>query len=266
MLKECFVAQCFDNGVYDRRYKETFAPAIQDAGATPVRADEKLGTVPIIETIEISLRRSAVAFAEVSEDNSNVFLELGYALALGIPTVIVCDRAKRTSLPFDIRHRPVVFYSAEAQSDFDKLKKDITNNIAAALSEAAERFRPSSLMSTSGEDASVDAVKRLCLLELLDQDLRSPDGSTLWQLQKGAVNSEVSERMVALAIMGLIAEGYVQKRTCTDQDGDSYSAISLSDQGRKLVMREYAALMKEEKDRLREKNPFHMALGDEVPF
>ena len=266
MLKECFVAQCFDNGVYDRRYRETFAPAIQDAGATPVRADDKLGTIPIIESIETSLRRSAVAFAEVSEDNPNVFLELGYALSLGIPTVIVCDRAKRNKLPFDIQHRPIVFYSAEAQSDFDKLKTDITNNIAAALSEAAERFRPSSLMSSFSDETSVDAVKRLCLLELLDQDLRSPDGSSLWQLQKGTVNSEVSERMVALAITGLIAEGYVEKRTCTDQDGDSYSAISLSDQGRKLVMREYAALMKEEKDRLTQRSHFRMDLGEEVPF
>lgn len=266
MLKECFVAQCFDNGVYDRRYRETFAPAIQDAGATPVRADEKLGTIPIIETIEKSLRRSAVAFAEVSENNPNVFLELGYALALGVPTVIACDRAKRSKLPFDIQHRPIIFYSAEAQSDFDKLRIDVTNNITAALSEAAEKLRPSSLMSNSADEDSVDTVKRLCLLELLDQDLRSPDGSSLWQLQKGTVNSEVSERMVALAITGLIAEGYVEKRICTDQDGDNYSAISLSDQGRKLVMREYAALMKEEKERLKQQNPFHVGMGDEVPF
>lgn len=102
MPHESFVVQCFDGGVYDRRYRETFAPAIKDGGATPVRADETLGTKPVIEKIEAALRRTTIAFGEISDDNPNVFFELGYALALNIPTVIVCERSKRDKLP--IRH------------------------------------------------------------------------------------------------------------------------------------------------------------------
>jgi hypothetical protein len=35
-LKTCFVMQRFDGAVYDRRYRETFAPAIETAGAKPL--------------------------------------------------------------------------------------------------------------------------------------------------------------------------------------------------------------------------------------
>ena len=87
MLKTCFVIQRFDGGIYDRRYQETFAPAIELAGAKPLRADEVLGTTPVIEKIESGLRAATVAFADVSEDNANVFLELGYALSLNCYTV-----------------------------------------------------------------------------------------------------------------------------------------------------------------------------------
>ena len=61
-----------------------------------MRADEVLGTRPVVEKIEQGLHAADVVFAEVSEDNPNVFVELGYALALNVPTVIVCDRAKRS--------------------------------------------------------------------------------------------------------------------------------------------------------------------------
>jgi len=67
LLKTCFVIQCFDNSIYDKRYKETFAPAIERGGAKPIRADEVLGTRPIVEKIEEGLHSADVAFAEVSE-------------------------------------------------------------------------------------------------------------------------------------------------------------------------------------------------------
>lgn len=267
MLNECFVAQCFDNGVYDRRYRETFAPAIQEAGATPVRADEVVGTTPIIEKIEAGLKRSAIAFAEISEDNPNVFLELGFALALEIPTVIVCDRAKRTKLPFDIQHRPVVFYSAEAQSDFDKLRDDITKNIRAALSEANELTARINITSDENSKHDMDAVKRLCLLEILDQDLRAPEGATLWQIQKGVVGAEISERMVTLAVTSLMTDGFIDQKINENHNYEEYRSLTLSDYGRKSVMRQYSSLMKEERDRLQASRMLSAtAFDDEVPF
>lgn len=77
-MATCFVMQVFDGGAYDRRYEESFAPAIKEGGAVAVRSDKLLGTKPVIEKIEGSLRSATIAFAEISEDNPNVFVELGY--------------------------------------------------------------------------------------------------------------------------------------------------------------------------------------------
>ncbi|WP_017978531.1 hypothetical protein [Sphingomonas melonis] len=125
--------QVFDGAEYDTRFEETFAPAIRAAGAVPIRADKILGTKPIIDKIEGALREATVAFADISENNPNVFIELGYALNQGIPLVMVCDQSKRPSLPFDIQHRPVIFYKTLSQGDFTKLSNEIEAAINAAL-------------------------------------------------------------------------------------------------------------------------------------
>jgi len=129
-ISTCFVIQEFDDGgMFDRRYKDVIAPAIQSANARPLRADEILGLNPIIEKIEKAIRESDICVAEVSTDNPNVWMELGYALALRKPSIIICDKGKRSKLPFDVQHRPVIFYSSESSSDFDDLKQKLKTNI-----------------------------------------------------------------------------------------------------------------------------------------
>lgn len=267
-MKTCFVIQRFDGGTYDKRYRETFAPAIERAGAKPIRADEVLGTRPVVEKIEEGLRAADVAFAEISEDNPNVFLELGISLALGIPTVIVCDKAKRERLPFDIAHRPVAFYATDAQSDYEKIAREVEASIAAALLER----RSSSVPAPATSDGlDLDDVKSTCLVALLDQSLRVPTGSSLWEIQKEVSSAGISERMVALGILGLVADKLVDKIQLTDNDGDEYNKYALSEAGTKYLLRSYSALMQQERDRLRPPRPssrpaFDADLDDDIPF
>jgi len=94
-----FVIQAFDNAKFDRRYQETIRPGIVKGGAEPQRADEILGLQPIIQKIEQAIKAADICIAEVSLDNPNVWLELGYALALDRPTIILCDRSHRDRLP-----------------------------------------------------------------------------------------------------------------------------------------------------------------------
>jgi len=121
----CFVIQSFDGGTYDRRYRETIYPALIKAEVDPQRADEILGLNPVIDKIETAIESAAICIAEVSEDNPNVWLELGYALALDRPTVILCDKSKRKKLPFDIQHRPIIFYRTDSRSGYDELETNI---------------------------------------------------------------------------------------------------------------------------------------------
>jgi len=123
----CFVIQQFDDGgTYDRRYRETIEPALREAGVRAQRADEILGLQPVIDKIESAIRDASICVAEVSTDNPNVWLEVGIALAMNRPTVILCDRAVRSKLPFDIQHRPVILYRADSRSGFDHLASEIT--------------------------------------------------------------------------------------------------------------------------------------------
>ena len=266
-MKTCFVIQRFDNAIYDKRYRETFAPAIERGGAKPIRADEILGTRPIVEKIEEAIRSSDIAFAEVSEDNSNVFLELGIALALAVPTVIVCDKARRQRLPFDIAHRPVAFYATEAQSDYEKIAADLEAAVAAALLETSSTLPGAAKVSAS--DTDIDDVKGACLIALLDQGLRTPIGSTLWEVQKEVASAGISSRMVALALTSLIHESSVVQLQQEDQNGDPYNTYVLSESGSKYLLRSYSTLMQQE--RLRVSNrpsraTFPDDLDDDVPF
>lgn len=132
-LSRVFVIQKFDNGgLYDKRYEELFKPALEAARTEPVRADSILGLQPIIEKIEGAIREADICFADVSTDNPNVWLEVGYALALNKPLVMVCD-TQRQKLPFDVSHRPVIFFKADVPSDFENLKirvgEEIRNEI-----------------------------------------------------------------------------------------------------------------------------------------
>lgn len=274
-MKTCFVIQRFDGGTYDRRYKETFAPAIEKGGAEPVRADEVLGTRPIVTKIEQGLRAADVAFAEVSEDNPNVFLELGYALALGVPTVIACDRSKRDKLPFDIAHRPVNFYGSDSQSDWEKIGDQITKEISAALLEKRvdESF---AVQSTDSRNTNVDEVRGACLIELLEQTMRSPEGATLWELQKELSPRSISSRMVALALTSLLHDELIARHEVTGSNYDEYVSYTLSDKGQKHILRDYAALMQQEQATAELQQSFGWSksktpsgyddLDDDIPF
>ena len=49
-MKRCFVIQPFDRGVFEKRYREVFAPAIKDTGLEPYRVDrDPSAGIPINE-------------------------------------------------------------------------------------------------------------------------------------------------------------------------------------------------------------------------
>jgi hypothetical protein len=102
-MATCFVIQPFDGGKFDGRYKDTFKPAIIDAGFEAYRVDEDPSVSIPIEHIEKGIREAAVCFAEITIDKPNVWFELGYAIACRKPIVMVCERNARSKFPFDVQ-------------------------------------------------------------------------------------------------------------------------------------------------------------------
>ena len=119
-MPKCFVIQPFDGERYDKRYRDVFAPAIENAGLEPYRVDRDPSVDVPIEDIERGIEGSGVCLAEISTDNPNVWYELGYAIAMKRAVVLVCSDERTTKYPFDVHHRKVIQYSTQSLSDFEE--------------------------------------------------------------------------------------------------------------------------------------------------
>lgn len=82
-MKSCFVIQPFDKDKFDKRFIDVYKPAIEAAGLVAYRVDNDLGARVPIEQIENNIRDSVLCFAEITNDNPNVWYELGFAFASG---------------------------------------------------------------------------------------------------------------------------------------------------------------------------------------
>jgi hypothetical protein len=222
----CFVIQSFDGGKYDRRYKETIYPALLRAEVLPQRADEILGLTPVIEKIEAAIEAASICIAEVSEDNPNVWLELGYALALGRPTVILCERSVRPKLPFDVQHRPIILYRTDSRSGYDELEANIVKWVTHEL--RTERRIASAPTLRPGSEGSAD-------LEPYDVAILST-AFAFWPTLVGSISHrELESKLkrdqytdvgIALGIANLLERSFLLERVLSEESsfGEVYDA------------------------------------------
>lgn len=132
-MKICFVIQEF-NEDNDKRYQSVIKPAIEAAGFQPYRVDEDKDVLIPIASIEQKIKESAACFADISDNNANVWYEVGYAAALEKPLILICaERKKAASYPFDIKHRHVFSYTANTAAGHKELKKEITERLKAIV-------------------------------------------------------------------------------------------------------------------------------------
>jgi hypothetical protein len=213
----CFVIQAFDGSTFDRRYRETILPALKAAGVTPIRADEILGLQPIVTKIESAIRDASICLAEVSTDNPNVWLELGYALALDRPCVILCDKALREKLPFDISHRPVVFYRSDSASGFAELGRQIDINVRHEV-DTATRIARTPAVHQNTESPSGLSDYEIEILATLLAVWPTTDGSLPeHELQKKLKASGYQPVALGLGLTRLVAQGLVLDTTRTER-------------------------------------------------
>jgi hypothetical protein len=94
---------------YDTFYRQVIQSQAEAAGYEVVRIDEKAGPGVIFQDIQREIEQAEIVIAEITPANPNVFYELGYAHALGKPTILLAQRGAQ--LPFDIQSFRVVFYN-----------------------------------------------------------------------------------------------------------------------------------------------------------
>ncbi len=228
----CFVIQEFDDdGMFDKRYKETIKPALIASEVEPKRADTILGLQPVIAKIEAAIRQASICVAEVSTNNPNVWLELGYALALNRPVVILCDKQVRSKLPFDIQHRPVIFYRTDSKSGYEELEQSIIKNIKNELERDQTIASAPLLKSGRHELEDLKDYEVAILTTLLALWPTSSSGARHWELGNKLKSIGYADVALGLGISKLLDKELVQQNSAVDLNDEEYFLFRISPKG-----------------------------------
>ena len=227
-MPTCFVIQPFDSGKFDKRFKETFAPAIVAAGFEPYRVDEDPHADVLITSIEDGIRSAAVCLADITMDNPNVWFELGFAFAANRPVVMVCSNERTGKYPFDIQHRAIIPYKTEAQSDFQTLSDAILERLKAA----GERGQTLQQIAEAEPIAPVSGLSQieLSVLAVAAGAALPRTGFSLWGLQNDAEKIGLSKIGISLALRRLMQKQFLEDAMVEDQNGE-YKGAAISSKG-----------------------------------
>jgi hypothetical protein len=240
-MSTCFVIQPFDSGPFDKRYEDTIAPAISAADLEPYRVDRDPHVTIPIDQIEEGIRASQACVADITTDNPNVWFELGYAIALGKPVVLVALNDHTRRFPFDIQHRHVIRYRTDSASDFARLQDEITTRLRAILQkeERLERVvQPTSIAEIEGLSQH-ELVALVSIAENLDTPASSVPAHTIRNDMQRAGFTRVA---VTLSLGQLARKGFVTYQEERDWN-ESYSAYSLTEEGIKWLYQHQGLLV-----------------------
>ncbi len=97
---------------YNSLWEEVIKPVADKVGLEAYRADDVFRPGIVLQDIVRGISTSQVIIAEVTPKNPNVYYELGYAHAVGVPTILLAEQPGESSppLPFDISGFRCIFY------------------------------------------------------------------------------------------------------------------------------------------------------------
>ncbi|RAS19608.1 hypothetical protein BX591_13948 [Paraburkholderia bryophila] len=231
-MPTCFVIQPF-NDTYNKRFDSLYKPAIKAAGMTAYRVDQDSSAVVLVEAIEKNIKRAAVCLADISEDNPNVWYELGFAYAAGRPVVMACsDQRGKTGkpFPFDIQHRAIVTYKTEAPQDFQVFQERLTERLKAML-EQGETLEE---MAEQASVASVDGLssQELNVLAVTASSVTQDDHATsVWSVRNDCERAGLNNLGFNLGLRRLKVKKFVETVDIEDERGDPYPGIQVTDLG-----------------------------------
>ena len=259
-MEQCFVIQPFDDGGgFDERYDQVCDPAIRNANLKQYRVDRDPNANIPIEKIEDGIRVSRVCFADITEDNPNVWFELGYAIAARREVVLICS-SKRARFPFDVQHRNIIKYDTGSPSDFATLQGRITERLVAVCKQEA-RLED---LANASPVATVQGLEtfEIAVFVTVSQRCHAPESSlSVYYLGEELRKAGFLPIATTLGVRGLILKGMLRSSTETDPNhGESYSAISPTDNDIQWLLRNLDKL------KLTTESGRTVRGGDEIPF
>lgn len=126
----------------DKLLNHLLKPVCEQLGYEVIRADtiDKPGS--ITKDIFEHLKNDDLAIVDVSSENLNVGIELGYRIATGKPLIIVRSKESTTGYPFDIADLRRIDYGFDV-SEAETFKSKLSKSIQSILSESSSKAESS---------------------------------------------------------------------------------------------------------------------------
>lgn len=116
-----FVAMPFDKKL-DDVFHYGIQNAVNRAGFLCERADKISFTGDILDLIKRRIGKASLVIADLTTTNPNVYLEVGYAWGLGVPTVLIAQDVQ--DLKFDVKGQKCIIYSGIRELE-ESLSKEL---------------------------------------------------------------------------------------------------------------------------------------------
>jgi hypothetical protein len=142
---------------------------------------------------------------------------------------MVCSK-ERDKYPFDIQHRAIISYAADAPNDFTVLQGQITARLKVGV-QRSETLRQISETETVAPVAGL-SQNELAVLAVLAGDVSTTEGvARLWSIQQDAERAGLTKIGFTLSVRRLQAKALVRQGTDRDQDGDEFPTIGITELG-----------------------------------
>lgn len=229
----CFVIQPIRDDKFTKRYTDVYQPAIKQAGLDAYRVDLDPSVKDIIEEIEKRICEAAICLADISEDNPNVWYELGFAYAIGKDVVMVCDETRK-NFPFDISHKSIIPYKTDSPSDFDKLQKKIVDKIKSyrATSKVSKRIIESPLIATDG----FESYEKTLLAFIIGEQITDEEGVSVYSLKERMNKVGFNDVATSIGIRLLMRKELLETYMEQDWNGNPYSVCKLTNKGVNFIL------------------------------
>lgn len=125
--KQAFIAMWFDASM-DSYYDDGIAPAIKDAGYSPLKINMKEYNGDVCDEIIADINRSKFIVSDFTGERGGVYFEAGYAMGKGKEVIFTVHEDKIKDLHFDTEHYNHITYKTP-----EELYKKLLNRIRATI-------------------------------------------------------------------------------------------------------------------------------------
>lgn len=230
----CFVIQPFDGGgPFDKRYDDVLVPAIRDASLAAYRVDRDPSVSIPIDEIEDGIRNAEVCLADISQDNPNVWFEVGFAIASRKPLCLICD-TKKDRFPFDVQHRSIIRYESDSLRDFTSMQDKITKKLVALVNDRADL----SMIANSSPLSETDGLNphEIALLAVTFLSDAKGDPTPTWSVFREMESAGFTEMATGVALHTLVSKNLIYKDSRVDERGEDFTVLLPTEDGKHWII------------------------------